>query len=177
MRSTHRFSIIISAIVVLSGMLAAAPAARAENSLRMGAAGVSGEVADSTFILSGRYFLQNTLAVLARVGFQHVSVDNGDDRSGTNYALGVGLRKYLSENDFAPMIGVDADIIQEYDPGTDEDADGFELAGYIGAEYFLHRRVSVEGRVGLAVTTRDNGADVSTIGTFTSGIGVTAYFP
>jgi hypothetical protein len=157
--------------------VAAAPAARAENSLRANEFGVSGEIADSTIVLSGRYLLQNTLAVLARVGFQHVSVDNGDDHSGTDYRLGAGLRKYVTEADLAPMVGVDVDIVQEYDGLSDEDADGFELAGYIGAEYFLHRRVSVEGRVGLAIATRDNGADVMSLGTFTSGVGVTAYFP
>lgn len=176
MLSTHRFSGVIFGIVLSASLFAAAPA-RAENSLRTGEVGVTGEVADSSIVLSARYLLQNMLAVLGRVGFEHVSVDNGEDHSGTSYHLGVGLRKYLAEADLAPMMGVDADVVQEYDAFSDEDADGFALSGYVGAEYFVHRRVSVEGRVGLQLSTSDNGADVSRLGTFTSAVGVTAYFP
>lgn len=176
MKSSQRIAV-MSLSIFLFGAVLAAPV-KAENSLKTGSFGLTGEVADSDLTLTGRYFLQDALAALLRFGFQFESTDVGpDDNSGTSWRLGLGVRHYYSQEDFAPMAGIDLDYVADYDPIVDDDDNGFDLAVYGGAEYFIHRRVSVEGKVGLLVTDRSNGADRTTFGSFTSSVGVTGYFP
>jgi hypothetical protein len=152
--------------------MSAAMSGSSSNSLRKEAVAVSADLTDETFVLGGRFFIQDDVALLGRIGLEMVDVG---DNSGTNYRIGVGMRKYLNRTDLAPFVGGNIDLASEYDPGADDDLSGFDLDVNAGLEYFLHKRISVEGEVGILYSDRSDGVDTTTFGTFTSGIGVNAY--
>ena len=165
-------------LALVAGLLSAGTAS-AENSLRAGAKGLSFGVANGDIEVSGRMFLQSDLAILAGFGFNRL--DN--DETLTDYALSVGLRKYIGKSDVAPFVG--GNLFSRHDDEftgagvVTERTVGVE--GNFGAEYFFNRQVSAEARVGLGLEDSSNhdfnkGADGTAIGTFRSAVGVNIYF-
>lgn len=171
-------------VAMLAG-LATAGSASAENSLRSGAKALSFGIVDNSGIeISGRLFVNNDVAVLAGLGLDH----KRNDETTTDYSLSGGARKYFGKADLAPFVGVNARfnrrevIIAAFPTGTDVESERtFGIDGVFGAEYFFARQVSAEAQVGVGLSSIHNvdgsGANVTEIGTFSSGVTVNFYFP
>jgi len=175
---------IIKVFIITVGMsLLTAGAAMADNSLQTGAKALSFGVANGDIEISGRYFLQSDLAILAGAGFSYAS--NND--STTDYSLTAGIRKYIKKTDLAPFVGGVVsfrrnDIIVPSGGGTDVESEKtFAIDGVGGLEYFVAKQVSVEAQVGIGLSSIHNvdgtGDDQTQFGTFSSGITVNFYFP
>lgn len=169
-------------LVVVMAMLmvtfATAGSAWAESSLREGAFGFTVKVVNTDTelsdkavagMISGRYLLQDNLAVLAGFGLNF----RGQDDDGTDVALMGGIRHYLNTSSFAPFVGG----YLEHHRYNDGNSKVTRLIGEFGAEYFLARQFSIEGSIGLGYTLQDEEAeDVSRLGTQRSAISVNYYF-
>jgi len=175
----------INIFIITVGMsLLTAAAAMAENSLQTGAKALSFGISNSDILLSGRYFLQNDLAVLVGAGFSHSS--NNDSTS--DYGLTAGIRKYIKPSDIAPFVGGVVSyrrndiIVPTSGGGTDVESEKtFEIDGVGGLEYFLAKQVSVEAQVGIGLSSIHNvdgtGDDQTNFGTFSSAVTVNFYLP
>ncbi len=147
--------------------------ASAANSLKRGEVGMSVDV-NNDFVLGGRYFILNDLAVIGQFGFGI----KGEDGEGTDIGIGGGVRKYLKNDDLAPFVG--GSIF--YRSTQDGDVKNLAVLGEFGAEYFLHKQFSVEGSVGFGYlrdeTTNAVGAKttVTTVGTQRFGLSLNFYF-
>jgi hypothetical protein len=144
----------------------------AANSLKAGSGGLSAGV-DEDFVISGRYFLQDDLAVLADLG---IGIKGGD-AEGIDLGIGGGVRKYLTTEDFAPFVGGSL----FYRTTQDGDQTELSLLGNFGAEFFLHKQVSIEGSVGFGyfsekTTVGPVSFKETTIGTRSFGVGLNFYF-
>jgi hypothetical protein len=170
-------------MTILIGFISAGVAS-ADNSLKKDAKALSFGIANSDILISGRMFLQNDLAVLAGVGFDHSS--NND--STTDYGLLAGIRKYIQTTDLAPFVGGVVSyrredfIVPSGGGGTDvESQKTFTLSGVGGLEYFFTKQASVEAEVGVGLSSIDNvdgsGDDETQIGTFSSAVTVNFYLP
>lgn len=165
-----KMMVVMLVAVVMTGVFAAN--ASAANGLKEGAAAFGVNVNDD-FVLSGRYFLSNDLALLALFGFGL----KGGDASGTDAGIGIGIRKYLSTEDFAPFVGG----VASYRTTQDDNLKEASILAVFGAEYFFEKRFSVEGSVGFGYTSIDDStgpAKVSenTIGTQRVGLSLNFYF-
>lgn len=172
-----------SFLIILMIGLTTAGAASAENSLAAGAKGLSFGLTDGQIEVSGRFFTAADLAVLAGFGF---SVGSNDETT-TDYALSLGLRKYLSKADFAPFVALMAsyqrdEFVVASGPNTRTESERtLAVDGDFGAEYFFSKQVSAEAQVGIGLSDVHNiggtGVDESQFGTFSSGVTVNFYFP
>jgi hypothetical protein len=99
--------------------------ASAANSLKEGTVGFNVDAVNNSdsFVISGKYFVLRDLAVPAGIGF---------GAKGTDLGIGVGIRKYLKLNDFAPFTG--AGLFNS----TTKDGDQKDICilGEFGAECF-----------------------------------------
>jgi hypothetical protein len=143
--------------------------ASAENSLRRGTIGL-GIDTSSDFFIRGKYLLESDVALTGGFGLGF----NGGDSSGTDIAIGAGVRKYLRVTDFAPFIGGFAQVSSLNDP----DIEKFAILAEAGAEYFLARQFSLEGTVRFGYTTEDrkNVGKKNYFGTDRASIGFNFYF-
>jgi hypothetical protein len=154
-------------VVVLTLVLAATiwpGSASAANSLKQGTMGFNVDVnnnafglnsdVDNNFVLTGKYFIANDLAVLAGFG---IGI-RGADAKGVDLGLTAGARKYLRLDDFAPFVGGEF----FYSSTRDGDAKDFSLLGEAGVEYFLHKQFSIEGKVGFGYTSRETTTSTTT---------------
>ncbi len=147
--------------------------ASAANGLKAGQVGMSVDV-NNDFVLSGRYFFTDDLALIAQFGFGI----KGDDGSGTDIGLGASVRKYLStKEDLAPF--VDGNIF--YKSTEDGDVTSLAVLAEFGAEYFLHKQFSVEGRIGFGyqrdeTTFAGTTTTITTVGTQRFGLSLNYYF-
>lgn len=165
-----RFVIVVLTLTMVMGI--GIGSASAANSLRQGAMGLSVDVNES-YVLSGRFFVTNDIAVLAGFGIGA----KGADAEGTDVAVAGGVRKYLKVDDFAPFVGGTV----FYSSTQDGDAKTLRVMGEFGMEYFLHKQFSVEGKVGFGYTseeTKPAGTDhkETNIGTERAGISFNYYF-
>ncbi len=156
--------------VVMFGALTAN--ASAANGLKAGAFSFGVNVNDD-FVLSGKYFVANDLAILALFGLGQ----KGGDASGTDLGIGAGIRKYLSTEDFAPFFGG----VVSYRSTRDGDLKETSIMGLFGAEYFFEKRFSVEGNVGFGYTSTDTTTGPTTVtentlGTQRFGLNLNFYF-
>jgi hypothetical protein len=155
------------AVVILTLVLAAAiwPGnAVAANSLKQGPLGFNVDInnnsfglnsdVDNNFVLTGKFFVLNDLAVLAGFGMGI----RGADAKGVDLGITAGARKYLKVDDFAPFIGG----AFFYSTTQDGDAKDFSLLGEAGVEYFMHKQFSIEGKVGFGYTSRETTTKTTT---------------
>jgi hypothetical protein len=91
--------IIAVALAVVMGI--GSGSASAANSLKEGTFGFNVDALNSSdsFVIFGKYFILKDVAVLAGFGFGA----KGGDAEGTDVGIGVGARKYLKVDDFAPF--------------------------------------------------------------------------
>lgn len=164
-----------------------AGSALAANSLNAGSMGLNialtdnGVVAGGTAgsgspMISGKYFMAKDMALIAGLGLGI----NGSDAKGTDIAFTVGMRKYLKTDDFAPFIGARFTYGTFGDSAVQKVA-GMAILGEAGAEYFLSKQFSVEGRVGFGyqsveVTTPGGTSKATRIGTESLGVSANFYF-
>ncbi len=166
-----RLVIVVLAVALIFGI--GIGNASAANSLKQGSAGMSVDV-NNDFVLSGRFFVLNDLAVIGQFGFGI----KGEDGEGTDFGIGGGVRKYLKVDDLAPFVG--GNIF--YRTTNDGDVTSLSVLGIFGAEYFLHKQFSVEGTVGFGYlrdeTTNAAGTKttVTTVGTQRLGLSLNFYF-
>jgi hypothetical protein len=120
--------------------------ASAANSLKQGAIGMNVDVSEN-FVLTGKYLVMNDLAVLAAFGVGK----KGADAKGTDVGIGGGARKYLKMDDFAPFVGGTL----FYSTTEDGNTKNLSLMGEFGAEYFLAKQFSIEGKVGFGYTQQE----------------------
>jgi len=164
----------IASIVAALALAISASGAYAANNLSKGTMGLNigtGTGAeDGGFIINGKYFIQSDMAILGGFGFGSLG---GDTAKGTEIGLIVGARKYLKVADFAPFVGGRLTYTSTED-GTFKQT---SFLGEAGAEYFLAKQFSFEGRVGFGYEAVDaGGAKNNRFGTRTFGIGFNFYF-
>jgi len=154
-------------VVILTFVLAAViwpGSASAANSLKQGTLGFNVDVnnnsfglngdVDNNFVLTGKFFVANDLAVLGGFGLGI----RGADAKGVDLGITAGIRKYLKVDDFAPFIGGTF----FYSQTQDGDAKDFSLLGEAGVEYFLHKQFSIEGKVGFGYSSRETSTSTTT---------------
>ncbi len=166
--------VIVALSVALILGIGIGTAAAATTSLKQGTMGLSVDV-NNDFVMEGRFFVQNDLAILADFGFGI----KGDDGEGTDIGLGAGIRKYLRTEDLAPFVGGTV----FYSSTQDGNVKNLAILGMFGAEYFLHKQFSVEGSVGFGYSSEETknpvtGASttVTNIGTERLGLSLNFYF-
>lgn len=133
-----------------------------------------GRVRVNDFIINGKYFVAKDMALLAGIGLRV----NGGDLKGTDIGFLVGARKYLKTEDFAPFIG--GRFV--YTNTNDSNLTTVEIGAEAGAEYFLGKQFSLEGRVGFGyISAEFKQTNQPTIkgtlfGTTSYGLGANYYF-
>jgi Outer membrane protein beta-barrel domain len=172
--------IIATAIIAITTLgIGSAPAA--DNSLKAGAFGFNVGFGDSALgepgvvMISGKYFIQNDLALIAGFGTQ---VSSGDVSSDF-YGFSAGVRKYLTLSDFAPFVGCKLSFERNKNDLNGIDRKVFDVSAVAGAEYFLQKQFSIEGSVGIGFGSVDNNApdtDYTYFGTRTVGVSANFYF-
>jgi len=160
-------------------LVLAAGSASAANSMNTGTFGLNVPVISSTPgvtvvpspLISGKYFVAKELAVLGGLGF------NSGGPSGnttTTLALLAGVRKYMNTNDFAPFVG---GVFEYSSTSGTPSTNGMALSAEAGAEYFLAKQFSIEGKVGFGYLSVDDGATKSSyFGTSTANLSMNFYF-
>jgi len=149
--------ILTLALVLVIGI----SSAFAANSMKEGTMGLSFGPGGGDFMVTGKFFAQSDLAILASFGLGIA----GGDAKGTDIGLGVGVRKYLKVDDFAPFVGGGF----SYKSTNDSNTKDLTLNANFGAEYFFHKQVSIEGSVGFGYgssETKTTSTDTQTIGGF-----------
>jgi len=171
----------IASVVATLALALSASGAYAANSLSKGTWGLSvdtgfnvspttGLSPDFGFIVNGKYFIQSDMAILGGFGF---GARGGDTDKGTDVGLIVGARKYLHVADFAPFVGGRL----TYTSTQDSTVKTTQIMGEAGAEYFLAKQFSFEGRAGFGYESTEAGGVKNTrFGTATLGIGFNFYF-
>ena len=149
-----RFLIVVVALAMV--MCIGIASASAANSLKEGTIGFNVDALNSndSFVISGKYFVLKDVAVLAGFGFGV----KGGDANGTDLGIGIGARKYLKIDDFAPFVGGSF----FYSNTKDGDQKNMSIMAEFGAEYFLHKQFSVEGSVGFGYTSSETESTTGT---------------
>lgn len=124
----------------------AAGSALAANSLNAGTLGLNVNTTDN-FVINGKYFVAKDMAILGGFGLRIA----GGDAKGTDIGLLAGVRKYLKTDDFAPFVGGRF----EYASTNDSNTTNIGILAEAGAEYFLAKQFSLEGRVGFGYTSNE----------------------
>jgi len=164
----------IASVIATLALAISASGVYAANSLSKGTMGLNigtgtGQE-DSGFVINGKYFIQSDMAILGGFGFGALS---GDTAKGTEVGLIIGARKYLRVADFAPFVGGRL----SYSSTEDSTVKLMQLIAEGGAEYFLAKNFSFDGRVGFGYESQDlGGAKDSRFGTRTFGISFNFYF-
>lgn len=155
----------IALLVATLALVMAAGSASAANSLNSGSFGLNVSTQDS-FILNGKYLFAKDMAVLGGFGLRI----QGGDNKGTDIGLMAGFRKYLKTDDFAPFVGGRFN----YSSTRDSTVVDTGLTAEAGAEYFLAKQFSIEGRVGFGYSSTET-KRVGAATTKTNYIGSTAF--
>lgn len=126
-------------------------------------------------VIEGKYMLANDLAIAGGLGFG----SHGGDAKGTDFEFMVAGRKYLKVADVAPFIGGTLAYDSRDDGSTKITA--FTIAAEFGAEAFVMKQFSVQGKVGFGYVSGDvdvNGqkGKGSNFGTTSTGVSVNYYF-
>jgi len=134
---------------------------------------VVGGAADDLFIVQGKYFVQNDMAILAGLG---IGIKGGDAK-GTDFGIRAGVRKYLRTTDFAPFVGG----YFGYSSTNDSNYKITQIMGEFGAEYFFSKQFSIEGAARAGYISGEDSTGPTTvkatnIGTASAGFSVNFYF-
>lgn len=105
-------------------------------------------------MIEARYTVKKDFAVLMGVGIGIL----GADAKGTDLGLMGGGRYYLKNEDLAPFVGGRF----MYGSTNDSNRTAFAILGEAGAEYFLNKQFSFEGRVGFGYASVETKATATT---------------
>ena len=152
----------------------AAGSASAANSMASGTLGLNVPVVSTSDpLISGKYFVGKDMAIIGGFGF---SSGGTSGNSVTTFAIQAGMRKYMNTNDFAPFVGGVFDYTST--SGTPSQSTmGLGVEG--GAEYFLAKQFSIEGKVGFGYKSNDTGNSATKttgFGTSRATLSVNFYF-
>jgi len=150
----------------------------AANSLNSGSMGLNVPIVNATSatqvnnpIISGKYFMAKDMAVLGGFGF---SSGGPSGASATTFSLLGGVRKYLKTDDFAPFVG---GVLGYETTSSTPSSSSFTLAAEGGAEYFMAKQFSVEGKVTFGYQSYDyQNLKTTTFGTSTANVSFNFYF-
>ena len=170
-------SVMAGAVLVLAMVAASASAA---NNLNAGTVGLNVPVvvvnsatnADiRSPLIGGKYFVAKDMAVLGGFGF----LSGGPSgNSTTTFSLLAGMRKYTKTDDFAPFVG---GVFEYSSTSSNPSSSNMAVSVEGGAEYFLARQFSIEGKVGFGYLSTDaGGAKATYFGTTTANLSVNFYF-
>jgi hypothetical protein len=138
----------------------------AENSLNTGTFGLNVDTYNHTTI-NGKYFIAKDMAVIGGLGLNlNSGANNGNDIS-----FIAGVRKYLKTDDFSPFVGGRF----EYSSTNNSNTSNWGLTAEAGAEYFIAKHFSLEGRVGFGYTSQDVKNPVTGVTTNSTVLGTTAF--
>jgi len=151
-------------LVILALVALAAPAAVSAQEYGDGV-GIGG-----VFLPSGSTTLVGKTRIGDEVGIEvelAFATEDDDRGSETDFGLGVGLLKYWNAgNEVQPFVGgrvgvgyVSYDYGEQGGEGDDTD---FVLAAVLGAEYFVNRRLSIEGEADLRLVFGSFGMSTGT---------------
>jgi len=168
----HMKKLMLILIAAVMGVGIGMGTAYAADTPKQGSLGLSVDVRGSS-VIEGRYFLTNDMAVLAGFGFGA----KGGYGNGTDIGLDAGVRKYLKMDTVSPFVGGTISYSKTQN-GNDKKT---EALGLVGAEYFLHKQVSVEGSAGLGYSEKkENMGGMATrktnLGTSRLGVSLNFYF-
>jgi len=122
-------------------------------------------------LISGKYFTSKDMAILGGFGFLSGGPSGA---STTTISLLAGVRKYMNTNDFAPFVG---GVFEYSTTSTNPSSTGMGISAEAGAEYFLAKQFSIEGKVGFGYLSSEAGAVKSSyIGSTTANLSVNFYF-
>lgn len=130
--------------------------------------------------------------LLGELSYEHGSISptsvGGPNIDVTRWGIGAGVRRVFTSDQLHPFLQLAANINRATLPGCGH-ASYPGIAGSGGVEYFVARRVSIEGVAGLSYsrfsqrcsapdvgTGTEVGYDSSTFSTFRSALSVTFYF-
>lgn len=169
--------------VTLLMIMGLAGGAFAANSLNSGSMAVNVGMGNSIYgdvgvtRITGKYFMDRDMALLAGFGFQ----TSTGDYDAKFFSFQGGVRKYLKADDFSTF--VEGRLTYEKEkfnaPGfVSIDVDVIDISVAFGAEYFLGKQFSLEGSVGIGFgTVEDNlERDYTYLGTRTVGVSANFYF-
>lgn len=157
-----------------------AGSALAANSLNEGTMGLNVPVITSTAttntsivtpIITGKFFVAKDMAVLGGFGF---SSGGPSGNSTTTFALLGGVRKYMKIDDFAPFAGA---FLKYESTNSNPSSSATTVAAEAGAEYFMAKQFSVEGKVTFGYQSVEYLGTKSTyFGTSTANLSMNFYF-
>ncbi|MBI3480393.1 MAG: DUF3575 domain-containing protein [Nitrosomonadales bacterium] len=162
-------------LAMAAGSAAAAPAA--------GTFGLNVDL-NSDFKVTGKYFVAKDMAVLGGLGLSIRDNGSAANSKSTDIGFMFGARKYLKTDDFAPFIGgrLTYSTTRDVPTGGTEYTD-FGIGFETGAEYFLGKQFSLEGKVGFGYASHEFktvGAATSTkmtaLGSSTAALSANFYF-
>ncbi len=183
--------ILMKKLGLAMAILMAAGVASADNSNQSGNFALGVTTGTSDFLSSGlnvhnlimgKYRLPANFALTG--GVAYVNDSNGGGKI-NRYQLGV--RKYFGSEDFTPFVGGFGAYTKNDFINTTAKSLGIEF----GAEYFIAKRVSIEGSAGIAYSKIDSsygmvsiavfpyvttGSSYKETDTFSSGLGINFYF-
>ena len=149
----------IALVGVTLALAMAAGSVFAANSMNTGVMGLNVNTEDN-FLINGKYFVAKDMAILGGFG---LGIQGGDNNNGTDIGLLAGVRKYMKTDDFAPFVGGRF----EYSSTKDSNVKNLNILVEAGAEYFVAKQFSVEGRVSFGYISGETLTTVTTVfGTF-----------
>jgi Outer membrane protein beta-barrel domain len=133
----------------------------------------------SNFLIKGKYFISDDMAVLAGVGVRRNDSGAATNSTSTDLGLMGGFRKYLSHDDLSPFVGAKVQYLGVR-VGTNDVTD-VSLLAEAGAEYFMGKHFSLEGSLSAGydqATAKPvaGGASVKSTTFGTSAVNVSANF-
>lgn len=144
--------------------LAAAPAVASAQDYGDGM-GIGGVLLPSgSSVLVGKTRLGNELGFEIELAFASMS---NDDTSSTNLGVGAGILKHWNQgNEVQPYVGGRLGISHSSsdmgDFGGESDETSFYLGAALGAEYFVTKKVSIEGEAGVRIIFGSLGIETGT---------------
>jgi len=173
--------IVTVALLMIMGLAGGASAASGLNSGSMAInVGMGNSVYGDIGVtrITGKYFMDRDIALLAGFGFQTSS----GDYDSKFFSFQGGVRKYLKTDDLSTF--AEGRITYEKEkinaPGfLPVDVDVIDFSVAFGAEYFFGKQFSLEGSVGVGFGTQDDNStneDITYFGTRTVGVSANFYF-
>ncbi|OGW55437.1 MAG: hypothetical protein A2Z46_09175 [Nitrospirae bacterium RBG_19FT_COMBO_55_12] len=173
--------IVTVALLMIMGLAGGAFAA---NSLNSGSMAINVGMGNSIYgdigvtRITGKYFMDRDMALLAGFGFQSSS----GDYDAKFFSFQGGVRKYFKTDELATF--AEGKITYEREkidaPGfIAVDVDVIDFSAAFGAEYFFGKQFSLEGSVGIGFGTQDDNStnqDITYFGTRTVGVSANFYF-
>jgi hypothetical protein len=107
----------------------------------------------SNFLVKGKYFISNNMAVEAGAGMRMVDTGAATNATHTDIGLLGGFRKYLGTDDLAPFFGGRLQYLSVRSGASD--LKDLSVLAEAGAEYYFNKRFSLEGSVAAGYETVD----------------------